>query len=113
MTQKRPKAPAHLKPATGAWWLSVTADYMLESHHERLLTLAATAWDRAEEARAALDKHGLTFMDRFEAPHARPEVAIERDSRTGFARLIRELDLDVEAPSEGRRAPGLRSNRRP
>ena len=94
MTQRRPKAPDHLKPATAAWWLSVTADYMLEPHHERLLTLAATAWDRAEEARAALAKHGLTFTDRFAAPHARPEIAIERDSRTGFARLLRELGFD-------------------
>jgi phage terminase small subunit len=85
---------------------------MLEQHHIRLLTMAATTWDRAEQARSVLDKHGLTYLDRFDAPRARPEVAIERDCRTGFARLIRELDLDVEPPGEARRAPGLRSNRR-
>jgi hypothetical protein len=68
---------------------------------------------RAEQARAMLDEHGLTFNDRFDAPHARPEIAIERDARTGFARLIRELDLDCDTPAELRRAPGLRSNRRP
>jgi len=77
-----------------------------------LLTLAAEAWDRTQTARAVLDDKGLTYLDRFNAPRARPEVAIERDCRTGFARLIRELDLDVEPPNEGRRAPGLRSNRR-
>jgi phage terminase small subunit len=113
LTKRRKETPAHLKPKTAAWWASVTDDYMLEPHHERLLTLAATAWDRAEQARAMLDEHGLKFNDRFDSLHARPEIAIERDSRTGFARLIRELDLDVGPPSDARRPPGLHSNRRP
>jgi len=113
MTKKRLSAPPHLAPATALWWLDVHGQYALEPHHERLLTLAATAWDRAEQARAEIAKHGLTFVDRFDAPHARPEIAIERDSRTGFARLLRELDLDVDPPADTRRAPGLRSNRRP
>jgi phage terminase small subunit len=106
-----PKPPEHLKPPTRKWFAGVVADYALEDHHVRLLTLAAEAWDRAQQAREALAT-GLTFNDRFGAPHARPEVAIERDSRTAFARLIRELDLDVEAPPAGVRPPAIRSNRR-
>ena len=112
MTKRRLKAPEHLDEQTGKWWRSVHEDYELEPHHVRLLTLAAEAWDRCQSARAALDLHGITYQDRFDAPRARPEVAIERDSRLAFARLIRELDLDVEPPAEGRRPPGLRSNRR-
>ena len=87
--------PLHLKPATAACWLHVADEYELQSHHLRLLGLAASAWDRAEEARAALEQHGLTYVDRFGAPRTRPEVAIERDSRIGFARLIRDLHLDA------------------
>jgi phage terminase small subunit len=107
-----PKAPKHLVAATRTWFDKVLADYALEPHHVRLLTLAAESWDRCNQAREALEKHGLTFDDRFGAPHARPEVAIERDSRLAFARLVRELDLDVDAPAEGNRPPALRSNRR-
>jgi hypothetical protein len=78
------------------------AEFRLEEHHERLLTLAGEAWDRATEAREALAEHGLTYVDRFDQPRARPEVAIERDSRLAFARLIRELDLDGEPLAEPR-----------
>jgi len=97
-----PTPPAHLRPKTRAWWAEVHHSFALEAHHVRLLTLAAEAFDRAEQAREILAKTGLTFTDRFGQPHARPEVAIERDSRTAFARLLRELDLDSEPQPEFR-----------
>lgn len=109
---KSRRAPQHLRPPTRRWWSSVTTDFELEDHHVRLLTLAAEAWDRCQQAREALDAEGLTYEDRFGAPRARPEIAIERDSRLAFARLLRELDLDVEGPAEPSRPPALRSNRR-
>ena len=96
------KAPRHLNPATRKWWESVVAEYELEPHHVRLLTLAGEAWDRCVEAREALAANGLTFTDRHGSPRARPEVGIERDARIAFARLLRELGLDVLPPSESR-----------
>ncbi len=105
-------APSHLKPATAQWWQDVVDEYGLESHHVRLLTLAAEAWDRCQAARAVIDAEGLTFEDRFGQPKARPEVAIERDSRVGFARLLRELALDFEEPSPTRRPTPIPSMRR-
>lgn len=96
------KAPTHLTKPTADWWESVASDYSLEPHHLRILTLAGEAWDRGVQAREALAKHGLTYVDRFKQPHARPEVGIERDSRIAFARLVRELALDIEEPGESR-----------
>lgn len=61
-------------------------------------------------ARAVLDAEGAVFLDRYNQPKARPEVAIERDSRVLFARLVRELDLDFHGASD--RPPALLSNRR-
>ena len=102
MTQKRPRrvAPAHLAPPTAAWWREVVREYDLEAHHERLLTLAAEAWDRGQEARVLLATEGIVDLDRFGQKRQHPAVAIERDSRLAFARLIRELGLDVEPPRE-------------
>lgn len=104
----RPKPPKHLRTATKQWFSAVIDEFDLEPHHIKLLTRAAEAWDRGEQAREAIERHGLTYSDRFGAPRARPEVAMERDSRTGFARLIRELALDVDEPPEAPRAPRTR-----
>jgi phage terminase small subunit len=91
----------------------VVKTYSLEPHHLHLLALACRAWDRAEQARQALAEAGtLTFQDDRGMVRARPEVAIERDARTGFARLLRELDLDTEVPPSAGRPRALRSNRR-
>jgi len=97
------RPPGHLRAATRRWFASVVSDYDLDPHHVRLLTLAAEAWDRGQQAREIIDRDGMTFSDRFGQPKARPEIAIERDSRIGFARLIRELGLDVEPPPEAPR----------
>lgn len=107
-----PPAPAHLKPETAAWWAAVVADFDLDGHHLRLLRLACEAWDRGQQARETLASEGLVFVDRFGAPRARPEVAIERDSRTAFARLVRELGLDVAGEPEAPRPEALPANRR-
>ncbi|WP_347349919.1 P27 family phage terminase small subunit [Mesorhizobium dulcispinae] len=96
------KPPAHLRPATKKWFKSVTENYELEGHHLRLLTLAAEAWDQAQTAREVLDRDGQTFSDRFGQPKERPEVSINNSARIAFARLTRELALDVDAPADSR-----------
>jgi len=98
--------PAHLRPETARWWVWVQEEYELEQHHTRLLTLACESWDRGEEARLTIDCEGISYLDRFGQPKARPEVAVERDCRIAFARLLRELQLDV-APEDGLRVPRL------
>ena len=40
-----------------------------------------------------------------------PLVRIETDCRLAFARLLRELDLDVDPPAEAKRPPSLRAFR--
>lgn len=102
------RAPEHLQPETQRWWRAVARVYSLEAHHLRLLTLAAEAWDRAQEARERIAADGAYLTDRFGQLRAHPAVAVERDSRIGFARLVRELDLDVDPPAEPKRPAMLR-----
>src|SRR5438270_2582360 len=91
MTELAP--PSHLQPATAEWWSEIAAAYELESHQYRLLTLAAEAWDRAQEARERISVDGAYLEDRFGQLRAHPAVAVERDARLAFARLVRELAL--------------------
>jgi P27 family predicted phage terminase small subunit len=97
------KAPKHLAAPTRAWWDSVIEQYQLEPHHLKLLQLAAEAWDRCQEARETLARDGLIVTSSKGGICAHPCVAIERDARLAFARIIRELDLDAGAPSEAPR----------
>jgi P27 family predicted phage terminase small subunit len=111
MTQ--PEPPEHLSADSAAWWRDVLRDYGLEPHHLRLLQSACEAWDRMQQARQALADHGaLTFTDERGTIRAHPAVAMERDARVAFARLVRELDLDTGPAAEARRPPALVSNRR-
>jgi phage terminase small subunit len=107
---KQPKPPSHLRKPTAKWWLTVCDNFELDAHHIRLLTLAAESWDQCQKAREILAKKGMTFDDRFGQPRARPEVGIERDAKIGFARLIRELSLDCDAPGESNRPPRIVGN---
>ena len=88
-------APSHLSRHARAWWSMVHDDYMLSPTDERLLTEAATAWDRIQQARAILEADGLTYRDRFGAPRRHPATSIEAEARIAFARLVRELDLEA------------------
>ncbi|MDO8616859.1 MAG: P27 family phage terminase small subunit [Dehalococcoidia bacterium] len=100
------RAPSHLSPASRRWWASVVDSYELEEHHRLLLTAACQAWDHCQAARRVLATDGMTYTDRFGQPRARPEVGIERDSRIGFMRALKELGLDIVPSGPIGRPPG-------
>ena len=106
-TKTLPKPPAHLRVSTKKWWKTIVETFELESHHLRLLQAACESWDRMQAARAVLDRDGVSWTDRFGAPRARPEVAVERDAKVSFARLVRELNLDSAPGADLLRPPAL------
>jgi len=66
---------------------------------------ALQAWDRADYSRRVLKRDGLFVTDRYGSPRPHPAVAIERDARDAFARLLRQLDLEGEPDASRRRRP--------
>lgn len=100
--QNTPKAPAYLSKESRKWFGQVVASFDLDSHHVKLLTLAAEAWDEKEQARAQVAKSGAVFTDRYNQPREHPSIGTGRQARIAFARLVRDLGLDIESPAEQR-----------
>ena len=113
MPSKRNTAPVHLSEASAEWWLAVQEDYELEPHHNKLLGLACEAFDRCQQAREMIDAEGPVTQTADGTLKTHPAVAVERDNRLAFARLLRELDLDTEPANQPSRPPALRWPRHP
>lgn len=104
------KAPAHLKESREFFEYIMREFIDFEEHHRRLLVLACEAWDRCVQARTMLAKDGITFVDRHGSIKPHPGIAIEKDSRIAFARMIREIGLDITDADS--RPPALPANKR-
>jgi len=87
------KPPEHLSKEAHEFWQWASDEYQLNRDELHLLLMACEAMDRCIQARKRLAKQGLTYTDRFGQPKSRPEIAIERDSRLAFARLVKQLGL--------------------
>ena len=100
--------PRHLNTATKKWFRHVLEEYELEAHHVKLLTLACEAWDRATEAEKAVRKFGVLYKDpHTDRPKVNPAIKIKEQAEIIFARLLRELNLDIEPPKPPGRPPSL------
>lgn len=70
-----------------------------------ILKVAIEAWDRAREAREAIDRDGPTYLDRFGSPKPHPLLTVERDARAQFLLALKQLNLDLEPLKNTGRPP--------
>jgi hypothetical protein len=91
----------NLDPATRQWVRSLEKIYAFQSHHEKLLILAAQAWDDSQSARKEIEVAGQFITDETGNVKLHPGVKLCNEGRVIFARLIRELNLD-STPEESR-----------
>jgi phage terminase small subunit len=83
------KPPAHPRATTKSWFSNVLDAYELDEHHIKLLTRCCECFDRGDEAREAIAKHGLTFTDKQNG-----SAAYLRLLETQFAFFIAKCCLD-------------------
>ena len=98
------RAPTHLSRGARRWWRAVIEGYELETHHLVILTAAAEAWDRKEQARGLIAEEGIVIKDVSGEPVANPAVHVEDTAVRRMASLIRDLGLDA-TPRQDVRLP--------
>lgn len=92
------KPPAHLSRGAKRWWRSVMETCSLGPDAVEILTAAAEAWDRKEDARQLIAEEGIILRDDTGLPLTHPAVQIEGQAADRMARLIRALN--VRPPAE-------------
>jgi P27 family predicted phage terminase small subunit len=99
-TPAPPPPPRHLSSESRALWRELNDACAFDPQDLKTLRLALEALDRCNMARRVIRREGMTYTDRFGAPHAHPCVAIERDSRQAWLRLMAALDLPAEEEAD-------------
>jgi phage terminase small subunit len=98
-----PGVPKHLSKKAKELFQDITADYDLESHHIEILRLLCECLDRLEVCRKQLKRDGVFIVNRFGESKIHTALREEREQKVLFARLARELNLDLEIPESPRK----------
>jgi hypothetical protein len=106
-----PPAPEDLSPSSQSLWDDVVAEYVLSAAELELLKQGLLALDRAEQARAVVDREGVTCLDRYGSPRTHPACDIESRNRALFARIVGQLG--VRATRSQPKRLGAPGGRRP
>ena len=94
-TAKSP--PKGLSTAAKALWKRLASDYEITDEAGLLLLQTGLeAFDRMRLAQEAIQRDGMTVLDRFGQRKAHPLLPAERDARAQMLAALRALNLDVE-----------------
>ena len=88
--------PDYLGAESQEFWRDVCGQFYLEAHHLKILEAVCTCWDRIVTAREEIAENGVFVRDRYKQIKTSPAVKVETDNKVLLARLIRELQLDVD-----------------
>lgn len=89
-----PDPPEHLSERSKELWRTIVPLRIRSVGRVTLFRIALDCLDTADEARAAVDQQGLTTKTKTTGlMHPHPLLKIEKDSRSQFARLWKDLGL--------------------
>jgi P27 family predicted phage terminase small subunit len=102
-----PPPPPHLGDTGKALWRDLQAAFdLVDTDAQLLLDVCCQAYERALEARAAINREGLQTADRFGQFKPHPLLPVERDSRGQVMAAVKALGLNVEPLQPMGRPPG-------
>jgi len=94
-TAKSP--PKGLSTQSKALWKRLASEYAIDDDAGLLLLeTAMEARDRMRGAQEAIERDGMTVLDRFGQRKAHPLLPAERDARSQMLAALKALNLDVE-----------------
>lgn len=94
-----PEPPRHLSSESRELWRELTDTYDFDPQDLKTLRLALESLDRCNMARRAIRREGMTWTDRLGNVRPRPEVAIERDAKAQWVKLMAALSLPTDEGS--------------
>jgi P27 family predicted phage terminase small subunit len=99
---KKPNIPKHLSRQAKMLFQSIVDEYTIDdSGGLAILATACEAWDRAKQAREAIETDGLILEDRFKQKKLHPAATVERDARSQWMQAIKNLGLDPGEVQKG------------
>lgn len=99
--------PKHLSKEARKIFKNLVQEYgITDCAGLRILRVALEAYDRAQSARATIEKDGMTVRDKFGQTKPHPLLPVERDSRAAFLHGLKHLNLDLEPLRDRPGRPG-------
>lgn len=99
--------PRHLSKEARQIFRGLCGEYGIEDVAGlKILRVALEAFDRAQAARVAIDKDGMTVFDKAGQIKPHPLLPVERDARAAFLAGLKALNLDLEPIRGIGRPPG-------
>jgi hypothetical protein len=103
---KRMVTPKHLGNEGALFWREMASEHdITTTARVAVLTRAAECVDRLAEARADIEKNGLTVVTAA-GPRANPATKLEREARDGFLRAMHALRIGADERGSAQRGPG-------
>jgi P27 family predicted phage terminase small subunit len=89
------------------FWRQVHSQYeVVEEHDLRLLEMCCDCLDKIADAEATIQSEGAYYNDRWNQPRQHPAHKEIKDNKSLFARLVREMGLNLE-PTKSNTPPRL------
>ena len=95
MKSKKPQSPKSLSAESKKLWAAILRDNpsITDASGLKVLQVGLESLDRANAAKAIVDKAGEIVQDRFGQDRVNPACAVERDARAQFLQAVKQLGL--------------------